>query len=189
MVRALEESALRLVAERGPSSVSLREIAEDAGVNFGLVYQYLGTKSQVVHAVYQHSSARAAAELERADNLQDAVDALLRRGDGSAARLVAWSALEDTEVANPAYWSSPALKVLAGLARKDASSRGRDLPHEEGQVFAALMMVIATGWRLLGPAALAAADLDPIDSERHAETVRHFIRRLASEVGEEWNNQ
>jgi AcrR family transcriptional regulator len=42
--RALLDAAQRLIAERGPGNVTLREIAEAAGVNFGLVYQYLGTR-------------------------------------------------------------------------------------------------------------------------------------------------
>src|SRR2546425_12245140 len=42
VMNALLESARKLIVERGPS-VALRDIADDAGVNFGLLYHYLGT--------------------------------------------------------------------------------------------------------------------------------------------------
>ena len=95
MVEALVSSAQRLIAERGAADVALREIAEDAGVNFGLVYQYIGTKEQLLSEVYRRAAANAAAQLEHVEHLDDAVDLIMRSGDGTVARLIAWAALED----------------------------------------------------------------------------------------------
>src|SRR6266567_6745409 len=58
--QALLGAAQRLIAERGPGNVSLREIAEAAGVNFGLVYQYLGTREELLREVYQSVAKRSA---------------------------------------------------------------------------------------------------------------------------------
>src|SRR5438874_5342430 len=46
VIAAVLESARELIAERGPG-VALRDIADGAGVNFGLLYHYLGTKEQL----------------------------------------------------------------------------------------------------------------------------------------------
>ena len=40
------DAARTLIAEQGPG-VGLRDIAEHAGVNFGLIYQYVGTKDDL----------------------------------------------------------------------------------------------------------------------------------------------
>src|SRR5262245_13755529 len=61
VVVALLEAAERLFAQRAPGSVSLRQIAAEAGVNFGLVYQHIGTRDQLLRAVFRHVSERASA--------------------------------------------------------------------------------------------------------------------------------
>ena len=51
VVEAVLDAARTLIAEQGPG-VTLRDIAEHTGVNFGLIYQYVGTKDQLVREVY-----------------------------------------------------------------------------------------------------------------------------------------
>ena len=48
---ALIEAAADLFAERGPSRVSVREIATRAGVNHGLVHRHFGSKDGLLKAV------------------------------------------------------------------------------------------------------------------------------------------
>ena len=182
VVAALVESARRLVAERGPADVSLREIADDAKVNFGLVYQYIGTKDQLLEIVYRTTSEATAAAIGSAATLADAVDLLLQRGDGTAARLIAWSVLESGGSDDLSPWSSTALDALVDLAQKDALSEDRTISREDGQVFAALTVATAIGWRLFGSMSLAAVQLDPADRERHTILVRKMIRRLADDL-------
>jgi AcrR family transcriptional regulator len=183
-VEALVASAQRLIAERGPAGVTLREVADDAGVNFGLVYQYIGTKEQLLAEVYSRAAAGAAEQLRGAEHLDDAIDLLMRRGDGTVARLIAWAALEQRDGPGSAdlFGSSPALAALAELAEHDAAAGGAEMPHEQAQVLAALTMAIALGWRLFGPIAVSAADLDPAEIGRYSETVRALLRRFAADL-------
>ncbi|GAA4385394.1 TetR/AcrR family transcriptional regulator [Tsukamurella soli] len=51
-------AATDLFAERGPAATSIRQIADRAGVNQGLVFRHLGTKDQVVGAVLDSLSAQ-----------------------------------------------------------------------------------------------------------------------------------
>ena len=48
---ALVAAAMRLFGERGPGAVSLREVAAEAGVNYGLIHQYVGTKDDLLALV------------------------------------------------------------------------------------------------------------------------------------------
>jgi AcrR family transcriptional regulator len=181
VVDALLSSAQRLVAERGSSDVALREVAEDAGVNFGLVYQYIGTKDQLLTKVYERAAENAARQLQGVEHLDEAVDLLMRSGDGTMARLIARAALDGTGQ-GVFSGASPAVKILADLAERDAAARGNTLSREQAQVFAALAMVTSLGWRLFGSIALAAADLDTAEQERYSEMVRALLRRFAGEV-------
>src|SRR6266508_1210677 len=62
---ALISAATVLFAARGPSAVPVREIAERAGVNHGLVHQYFGSKSGLVTAVLDDLAEETAAEIAR----------------------------------------------------------------------------------------------------------------------------
>jgi AcrR family transcriptional regulator len=50
--QALVEAAKRLLPERAPSTVSGRELAAEAGVNYGLVHHYFGSKDAVFREAF-----------------------------------------------------------------------------------------------------------------------------------------
>jgi TetR/AcrR family transcriptional regulator, repressor for neighboring sulfatase len=175
---AIRASARRLVAERGPSGVALREIADDAGVNFGLLYHYFGTKDQLLDDVYAQAVDNAAGRLREVDHLDDALSVLMTLGDGTTARLVTWAVLEGKDPTE-LFGVSPALSVLAGLVRRDAADAGHPVSADDARVFAAMAMVMALGWRLFGPMALNVAGARSHDPQRYAEQVETYVRRFA----------
>ncbi len=177
MVQALLASARRLIAERGPS-VSLRDIADDAGVNFGLVYHYLGTKEQVVDEVYRHAAQQAAERLAGVDHAADTVQLLSTFGDGTTARLLGWAVLEGRGSAD-AFRDSPTLELLAGRVVADARAAGRVVTDEDARVFAAFVMATLSGWRLFGPMALLAAGLDGDKPDAYGPQIVSYLEQLA----------
>jgi AcrR family transcriptional regulator len=177
VVEAVLDAARTLIAEQGPG-VALRDIAEHAGVNFGLIYQYVGTKDQLVREVYARAARSAAERLTEAAHLDEALALLMTFGDGTTARLVGWAALEGNRPGEP-YRDSPALDVLAGFVVADAAEGGRVVSTEDARVFAALAMVIALGWRLFGATALAAAGLDDEHPDRYDGRIRSHLADLA----------
>lgn len=48
---AVLDAATELIADRGPNAVTVRAIAERAGVNHALVHRYFGTKEDLIAAV------------------------------------------------------------------------------------------------------------------------------------------
>jgi AcrR family transcriptional regulator len=178
VVAALLDSARTLIAERGPD-VALRDIAEHAGVNFGLIYQYVGTKEQLVREVYSRAARDAALRLVDAEHLDDALAMLMTFGDGTTARLVGWAVLSGMQ-SEALFRDSPALDVLADLARADASQVGRETSIEDARLFAAMAMIVALGWRLFGGAALSAAGLDGARPERYDDRIREHLATLAA---------
>ena len=172
------DAARTLIAEQGPG-VALRDIAERAGVNFGLIYQYVGTKDQLVGEVYARAARSAAERLTDAAHLDEALALLMTFGDGTTARLVGWAALEGQRPGAP-FRDSPALDVLAGFVVADAAEGGRVVSTEDARVFAALAMVIALGWRLFGATALAAAGLDDARPDAYDDRIRSHLADLAA---------
>jgi AcrR family transcriptional regulator len=66
VVPAIHESAIELLAERGPREVTVREIAARARVNHALVHRHFGTKDELIRTVLTaQSSAIAAAAKNR----------------------------------------------------------------------------------------------------------------------------
>ena len=178
VANAILDSARTLIADRGPSSVALREIADDAGVNFGLLYHYFGTKDQLLNAVYARSAGNAADRFLEVDHLDDALSVLMTMGDGATARLVAWAVLEGRDPAE-LFGESPALSVLADLLQRDAGVEGNPVSADAARVFAAMAMVIALGWRLFGPLALTMAGAEAHDPAQYADQVQRYVRRFA----------
>ena len=176
---AILASARKLVAERGPGGVALRDIASDAGVNFGLLYHYFGTKEQLLHDVYARAAESAAARLVEVEHLDEAFAVLMTLGDGTTARLVAWAVLDGMDPGE-LFGESPALAVLADLVRRDAAAAGNPMTRENARVFAAMAMVMALGWRLFGPMALTAAGAAGSDPQRYGAQVRSYVRRFAA---------
>jgi AcrR family transcriptional regulator len=177
VVEALLASAQKLIAEQGPG-VALRDIADDAGVNFGLIYHYLGTKEQLVREVYDRAAQSAATRLSEAEHLDEAFKLLMTFGDGTTARLVGWAALEPGGPVT-AFRDSPALDVLARLLVADTNEAGGKMSLEDAKVFAALAMVIALGWRLFGGASLFAAGLDGTHPEKFDRQILGYVERFA----------
>lgn len=174
VVAAILGSARTLFAERGPAAVSLREIARDAGVNFGLVYQYVGTKDQLIAEVVRRSAAEAAAQLSELHDFDEALRVLISMGTGTVGRILAWAVLEGRDTTT-LYGDSPALAVLAERASQDA---GQEVSDEDARLLAATAMVLAAGWRLFGSAALAAAGLEATNPERYSDRIAQFVQLL-----------
>jgi AcrR family transcriptional regulator len=177
--QALLDAAQRLIAERGPRNVTLREIAEAAGVNFGLVYQYLGTREEVLREVYQTAARRSAVELDQIDDLADAASALMSVPRTSIGRIMAWAMLEGDYPAD-VLGPSPALEHIARLIAGHPGGGPSAEPADDDRLLAAFLLVTAMAWRLFSPIALTSAGLDPASDPVKDEKVTEWLRQLAA---------
>ncbi len=177
VIEAILRSARMLIAARGPG-VALREIAGNAGVNFGLLYHYFGTKDQLIDEVYAEATRVAAARLVESAHIEDALAMLMAFGDGTTARLIGWAVLGGREEAE-IFGNSPALEVLTSRLKADAAEDGMAVGDEDARVFSAFAMVTALGWRLFGTTALLAAGLEGANPETYRGLVLSYLEFLA----------
>lgn len=163
----LVDAAIELFGERGPDAVSLREVAETAGVNYGLIHQYVGTKDELVRQAITKVSTDAAGRFTD-DPVPTTIDRLVRPGRAPAAlRLLAWSVLRGRSAAD-LVGRSLGLEALA--ARIDG-----DEDDARAAVVAAMSLLF--GWQLFGEYLTTSIGLDPDDDEL-VDTVRAAVGRI-----------
>lgn len=99
IVAAVLDAAARLFEHEDPGSVSLRRIATEANVNYGLVHRHLGTKNDLVAATIRRHSQRflpsPAAEADPRERLAEMIRHYL--GEPTIARTLAWAAMNDID--------------------------------------------------------------------------------------------
>ena len=71
----------RAVRGTGPAAISLRDVAARAGVNYGLIHQYIGTKDDLLRLVVQQVSEQTAERVAvRGGSVRDLVADVVRGG-------------------------------------------------------------------------------------------------------------
>lgn len=165
---AVLDAAERLFAAAGPMSVSLRAIAEEAGVNYGLVHRHFGTRDDLLERLLARYADRWAERLGPDTGYDEALDVLLgpTAETGAYLRLLAWRLLADPDKGAEAHRRHATLDRLA------------DLPGGDDPRATAAALALVFGWRLFHPFLTAALHLDGEEAALH-EDVRAAAHRLA----------
>jgi AcrR family transcriptional regulator len=166
--RRLIDAAGELLRTRSPSAVSGRELARQAGVNYGLVHRYFGSKDQVFRA--------AIAELA-ADFARDVAPL-------SEDRWVTISAMAEHE----SLW-----RAMANYALDDDFRASTDLPYpilrgrtessaasarDRARFRATVELVLALGWVLFQPLVRDAFDLGDNEMDAMGAKLDEFMSGL-----------
>lgn len=170
---ALVTAASELFADVGPNAVSVRNIADRAGVNHGLVHHYFGSKAGLVQAVLERMAAESEAALAELGPgaVFSAADERVRRHVRVVARVVLDNA------APPGFQSQfPVFRRVADIV---SMTTGAD--EETSRMRAAQALAMSMGWLLLEPFLAAAGGFTPEDGDRlRADVQQTFIRVISS---------
>ena len=91
---AILRAAAELMAEHSPSSVSLREVAARAGVNYGLIHRHFGTKDKLLVALFQEFVLYGGEFITASDTIHEAIEGTFTADSGGWARIFSWVALD-----------------------------------------------------------------------------------------------
>lgn len=167
VMAAVLAAAAELLAESGPGDISVRGIAERAGVNHALAHRHFGTKDEIVRQALRAQADAVAADL--ADHLRDrepdVADMMTVFAKHPAYwRALAHVALHDPELAEQG--AAPTSELFIDLLRRTGD--------ETAQVGAAVTASLMLGWLAFGDFVVAAtgADQERVD------------RAVAAAVGE-----
>lgn len=171
------EAAATLFAERTPAAVTLREIAERAGVQHSLIIRHFESKAGLIRAVVSQTATDYAASVTLA---RDPADGFVRALDHLLANRVAAGAFATARLTDPApqdlQASYPGATLHRELLEAAAGPDSRD-----PRIVAAVGVCFLAGWTMLEDWARAAFDLEsvPVDDVRHE--VADMLRDLIAE--------
>lgn len=174
LIRATAE----LLGEVGPNSLSIRAIAERAGVNHGLVHHYFGGKDALLHAAMEHlvhEHHSYAMEQSRRQPLP-APFALL--GDPTYLRAVVRAVL-DNEMSLARTELTEDVSVPRNAMMHLTRERGQDQPSIDLKAKVGLSMAMEMGWAALEPFILSVVDAS---SPEEQEQVRLAARRIRNQI-------
>lgn len=171
-VAKIVAAASRLFAENGPARVSLRDVAREADVNYGLIHQYVGSKDALLKLVFTHSAQQWSGSFAEATTVQDAVDYLMRPKSNVYVRMLAHTLLEGRDPAT-LLESSSALKELSRRLRADASEDS----DVDTRLQSAAMACTAMGWGLFGPFLREIAGLSDVPEPELTDQIYSFVRQ------------
>lgn len=183
-VEQLVAAAMELFAERGPDRVSLRQVAARAGVNYGLVHQYIGTKEDLLTLVFRRASAGQAEEFARSSSFEEAVRWIMRPKSSTYVRMLAHALLEGRDPGH-LMGPSPAMQELRRW-RDDARGGGPTTgePLDDARVQVAMLTAVVLGWRMFGPFLREITGIDELPEDAVTEAVFALARAgLASRHG------
>jgi AcrR family transcriptional regulator len=180
--RTMLDAAERLFSDHGFETVSVRDIAQAAGVSHALVHRYLGSKEEIYRAVMRRSENLIRDAAGGGEDLATAMSLMLREGLVSHRpylRLLVHSALHglpyDTSIVD-----FTATQRLMELAEARASRAGR----VEGDVveprFAiAAIVALYLGWASMEGWLVKATGLEDSDEESLIEGLERVVLHLA----------
>lgn len=162
VMAAVRESAIVLFAERGPDAVTVREVADRAGVNHALIHRHYGTKEELVRVVLADAIGRMADVARHTTNTDGDIRGVIAatRDEEPAVRLLAWAILAGypIETVWPEY---PAFqRVQTVLAEEQGPGGAGD--REDARVTVATAAAMLLGWILFTPFLERAAGLRDI---------------------------
>lgn len=172
---ALIQAATQLFAQRGPMGVGVREIAQLAQVNHGLVHRHFGSKDGLVKAVQNRLADTIAESVgtecddEDLPKLMQAVRAATSQ-EGSWLRILAWSILSGTEEDDQ--------QDRFPLAKRMVKAAGRgpqDSLTPEARV--TLVMSVGLGLMLFGPFLRRATGQSDSDWKRTGKQIAAVLSR------------
>jgi TetR/AcrR family transcriptional regulator, repressor for neighboring sulfatase len=175
---AVLDAAERLFAAAGPADVSLRTIAQEADVTYGLVYRHFGTKDVLLERLLMRYTERWKQHLGTSPDYASALQDLLGESfdTGPYLRLLAWTLLtgvpdRDAE----SYRRHATLDELPGLAP------GADTADERAaRLQTAGALAFAFGWRFFNPFIRAALHFDHDDPAAVQRAIQDQLRALST---------
>lgn len=178
LIRATAE----LLGEVGPNSLSIRAIAERAGVNHGLVHHYFGGKDALLQAamerlVHEHHDWAMAQS-----NVQPLPAPFALLGDPAYLRAVVRAVL-DGQMTLARTEITEDVSVPRNAMLHVAAQRGERTPSVELKAMVGLAMAMEMGWAALEPFIFSVTDVEePGEQERVRLAARSIRNQMVREM-------
>jgi len=168
---AVLDAAATLFALRGIDAVSLREVAAEADVNLTLIRRYVGSRDDLIDAVFAHVSEQLAQAV--------AEHPLAGQGHGPDTVMGKWVRIGAALAISGRPMSAQAIRnPVEAIAESLVTGYG--LSSQAARVRAAQIVATALGWRIFEGYLVEAAGLGGVPVEVLREELVHSARRLGA---------
>jgi TetR/AcrR family transcriptional regulator, repressor for neighboring sulfatase len=166
IVAAILESAAELFAARGPAGVSIRDVANGAGINHSLVFRHVGNKEQLVAAVLNHEAGNLSKLIDTGAALPDVATAGTRQ-----LRILSQALLDGSPVAELQTSFPAAVRLLDEvLPQYDDEDAGR--------LATAHAVALLLGWQMFETFIRSAIGLPDLSKEALRQSIFVEMGRL-----------
>ena len=174
------DSAQALFAKHGPRAVTVRQVAQDAGVSHALVHKYFGSKDDLIRAVLDRVDVSRTATARDSASLRDAYERLLPQvmTQRDHSMILVRSAMGGTEYV-PLAERITTTSAMVALARKTTASGADPSPAPrdiDPRVLVSSISAMILGWASIEDWIWPAAGIDPAEKDE-------VYRQLAEIVG------
>ena len=174
-------AAGELLGEVGPNSMSVRNVAERAGVNHGLVHHYFGGKDGLLKAAMTRL-VQEHAVFAKEESHGDPIPApLLLNHDPKYLRAVVRAVLDD-EMQLATTEITEGVSVPQGAMAHATKSKNISEPDVQMKAMVAVAMAMEMGWAALEPFLFAVTDVAEDEQEEVRDIVRTFRRQMVTQV-------
>jgi len=175
---ALIAAASELFAQRGPAAVGVREIAQHAQVNHGLIHRHFGSKHGLLQAVLGHLASEIATNVGEAapdEALGGLVGSVLgaTSKQGAWLRIMAWAILDGADIGEIQGQFPMAERMVA-------AARANDQGPLDPEARVTLIMSVGLGMMLFGPFLQRATDQDDFQWVRSRKQILSLVARHGS---------
>jgi len=174
-------AAGELLGEVGPRSMSVRNVAERAGVNHGLVHHYFGGKDGLLQAAMTRLVQEHAVFAKEASHGDPIPAPLLLNHDPKYLRAVVRAVLDD-EMQLATTEITEGVSVPQGAMAHAAKSKNADEPDVQMKAMVAVAMAMEMGWAALEPFLFAVTEVADAEQEEVRDIVRDFRRQMVKQV-------
>lgn len=177
---AILDAARELFAERGYAAVTVREIAERAGVTHALVHQYVGSKADIFRAVLVRNENTILAAAPDNPDLLETTSLMLRQGlahGRSHIRLIVRSAMSGVpyDRTSGRFEATERLIELARQTAASASPAERAAKDVDSRVVIACVVSLFLGWAATESWVRPAAGLADMDDAELLDGIERVI--------------
>jgi AcrR family transcriptional regulator len=170
---AVLEAATELFATHTPDAVSLRQIAERAGVQHSLIIRHFGTKDEVVRQVLIRMTEGYAASVDTTSSAPDgfkaAFDYML--GEPAAIRSMVSAVIGAEGLVTEG-------RPFPGVARHLAQMEADGATGRDPRIVAVVAVTLMGGWAMLEPWARAAGGLQDVEVDDLRQQVTEILEAM-----------
>lgn len=173
----LISAAADLLGEIGPRAMSVRLIADRAGVNHGLVHHYFGSKEGLLRAAMERLVVEHAKWAKELAGTRQAPVPMALVGDQRYLRAVVRSLLDgETELAEMELTKD--VSVPRNAMQNIVERAGLDEADAQIKAMVAITMAMEMGWAALEPFIFAVTQT----TDDEADEVRRVARKLRAQL-------